>query len=247
MDIKHGLWNGFECHEFIFDGQPSRVVIPEAKTEKPSLLIKTEYWNAFPQTEIELLKQGFYLSFIENENRWGKESDLDRKAEFVKFVTEKYGLQSKCVPVGMSCGGLIAIKFAAKYPELVACLYVDAPVLNYMSCPCGFGIGDSCCEDFPEFFESLGLKNISELICYLDMPMHKLPILVENRTPVIIVAGGSDKTVPYEENGLMLEKAYKENGIDIAVYVKPDCGHHPHGLENPTPVVEFIKKYGKTK
>lgn len=243
MSEIFSLWNGFECREFVFDGQNARVVIPSAKIANSTLLIKTEYWNAFPEAEIELLKQGFYLAFIENENRWGKETDLDRKAEFVKHVTEKYGLKQKCVPVGMSCGGLIAIKFAAKYPELIACLYVDAPVLNYMSCPCGFGIGDACCEDFPEIFDSLGLKNISELICYLDMPMHKIPALVANKTPVILIAGDSDKTVPYEENGLMLEKAYRENLLDIEVHIKPGCGHHPHGLENPAPIVEFIKKH----
>lgn len=236
-----GTWNGFECHEFVFDGQNARVVIPEIKIENPPLLIKTEYWNAFPEAEIELVKQGFYLAFIENENRWGKESDLDRKAEFIKYISEKYSLSSRCVPVGMSCGGLIAVKFAAKYPELVSCLYVDAPVMNYMSCPCGFGIGNACCEDFPEIFESLGLKNMSQLICYLDMPMHQIPALVKNKIPVLLIAGDSDKTVPYEENGLMLEMAYKENKLDIEVYIKKGCAHHPHGLEDLTPIIEFIK------
>ena len=168
---------------------------------------------------------------------------MDRKADFVKSVTKEYSLSPKCVPIGLSCGGLIAIKFAAKYPELVACLYVDAPVLNYMSCPCGFGSGDACVEDFPEIYDSLGIKNMSELICYLDMPMHKLPALVENKIPVILVAGGADKTVPYEENGILLEKAYKENGIEIEVYIKPDCAHHPHGLENPKIIVDFIMKH----
>lgn len=233
-------WNGFECKEFIFDGQEATVVFPDIKIKNPVLAVKTEYWNAFPETEIELLKKGFFLCFIENENRWGANADLDRKAEFVKSVINEYGLSAKCVPVGMSCGGLIAIKFAAKHPELVACLYIDAPVLNYMSCPCGFGIGDACCEDFPEIFGSLGLKNISELICYTDMPMHRLPALVEAKIPVVMVAGGADKTVPYEENGILLEKAYRENGVDLEVFIKPDCAHHPHGLPDPKQIVDFI-------
>lgn len=236
-------WNGFECHEFAFDGQNALVVIPDLKTENPVLAVKTEYWNAFPETEIELLKNGFYLCFIENENRWGADSDLKRKAEFVEFVTEKYKLAPKCVPVGMSCGGLIAVKFAANYPELVSCLYIDAPVMNYMSCPCGFGIGDACCEDFPEIFDSLGLKSISDIICCLDMPMHRIPDLIKNKIPVILIAGDSDKTVPYEENGALLEKAYKENGLPIEVHIKKDCAHHPHGLDDPNVIVDFIKKY----
>ncbi len=238
-------WKNFECHEFVFDGMNTRVVIPDKKIINPVLAVKTEYWNAFPNAEIELVNRGFYLAFIENENRWGADRDLDRKAEFVRYVIEKYNLAPKCVPVGMSCGGLIAIKFAAKYPALVACLYVDAPVLNYMSCPCGFGVGESCIEDFPEIFESLGIRNVSELICYLDMPMHRIPALVENKIPVILVAGDSDKTVPYEENGILLEKAYRENGLPIEVHIKKGCGHHPHGFDDPAPIIDFIKKFAE--
>lgn len=113
------LWNGFECEEFIFEEHYARVIIPKNRTEKTILILKTEYADAFPETEIEFLNRGHFVAFIENDNRWGTDQDLDRKARFVKFVSEKYGLQEKCIPVGMSCGGLIAIKFAAKYPELV--------------------------------------------------------------------------------------------------------------------------------
>ena len=135
-------WNGFKAESFTFEDHPATVVFPDKKIDAPSLILKTEYWDAFPLTEIMLLERGHYLAYIKNDNRWGTDPDLDRKARFVEFVTKKYGLSQKCVPVGMSCGGLIAIKFAAKHPRLISCIYVDAPVLNYMSCPCGFGIGD---------------------------------------------------------------------------------------------------------
>ncbi len=62
-------WNGFVYREFVFDGQKAIVVIPDKKVENPVLAVKTEYWNAFPEVEIELLKKGFYLCFIENDNR----------------------------------------------------------------------------------------------------------------------------------------------------------------------------------
>ena len=40
----------------------------------------------------------------------------------------------------MSCGGMHAVYIAAKYPEYVSLLYLDAPVLNLLSCPCGIGV-----------------------------------------------------------------------------------------------------------
>lgn len=236
-------WNGFECIEFQFDGQDATIVIPNKKVSNPTLAIKTEYFNAFPETEIELLERGFYLGYIDNENRWGTDADLDRKAEFVKYLTEEYSLNSKCVPIGMSCGGIFGVKFAAKYPELTACLYLDAPVVNYMSCPCGFGNGNPLNADNSEILNALNLDSIAELLAYRDMPLDKLPALVESRIPIVLVAGDSDKTVPYEENGAFIEKAYKNTDIDLEVYIKKGCEHHPHGLDDPTPIVEFIEKH----
>lgn len=236
-------WNGFECIEFQFDGQDATVVIPNKKVSNPTLAIKTEYFNAFPETEIELLERGFYLGYIDNENRWGTDADLDRKAEFVKYLTEEYSLNSKCVPIGMSCGGIFGIKFAAKYPKLTACLYLDAPVVNYMSCPCGFGNGNPLNADNSEILDALKLDSIAELLAYRDMPLDKIPALVENCIPIVLIAGDSDKTVPYEENGAFIEKAYKNTDIDLEVYIKKGCEHHPHGLDDPTPIVEFIEKH----
>ena len=235
------LWNNFESDEFIFEGHKASVVKPKARIYNPVLILKTEYRDAFPETEIEFLNRGCHVAFIENDNRWGTDADLDRKARFVKFVAAKYSLSEKCVPVGMSCGGLIAIKFSAKYPELVSCLYIDAPVVNYMSCPCGFGIGERIDDkNFTEILTALGLGSISELICYRDMPQDKIPDLIKNRIPVVMVAGDSDIIVPYIENGILIEKAYKEAGLPIDIFIKPGCNHHPHGLENPAVTVDCI-------
>jgi pimeloyl-ACP methyl ester carboxylesterase len=241
------LWNGFAIEKFEFEGKDAFVVFPKEGTANGKLALKTEYWEAFPEAvELPLLRKGFHLCFIRNDNRWASEDQLDRKARFVKFVAEKYGLSEKTVPVGMSCGGLIAVKFAAKYPELVSCLYLDAPVMNYMSCPCGFGSGDPLVgegyDGIREVLDALHMSSISELICYREMPMDKIPVLLENKIPVAMVAGGSDPVVPYHENGINLQRAYEKSDIPFVLYIKPECAHHPHGLEDPTKVVEFILK-----
>ena len=72
---------------------------------------------------------------------------------------------------------------------------------------------------------------------------------ISNTDELILVAVNEDdvvmgytmsKIIDVEENGILLERAYKENGIDLEVHIKPECAHHPHGLENPEPIVEFI-------
>ena len=140
----------------------------------------------------------------------------------------------------MSCGGLIGTKFAAKYPQKVSCLYIDAPVLNLLSCPADMGIGEGGM--FEEFTNATGITK-SQLICHREHPIDKMHILLENGLPVILVAGDSDSIVPYCENGAILEKFYKENGGEIEVYIKPGCGHHPHGLEDTTPIINFVMKH----
>ncbi len=235
------LFENFKTETFTFDDHDAIVVLPNS--DKPiGIAIKTEYWGAFPATEEKLLENGFVLCYIKNDNRWGTDADLDRKAAFVKYVADKYGLPAKCVPVGMSCGGLFAIKFAAKYPELINCLYIDAPVLNYMSCPCGFGVGNALNDTLDEILNALNIT-IPELLAYREMPLDKLPKLIENRIPVIMVAGDSDHIVPYIENGAFLEKVYRETDIDFEVYIKEGCDHHPHGLQDPSAVVRFILEH----
>ena len=235
------LWNGFPCEYGEFEGKETKIVFP--KESNGRLAIKTEYWGAFPAAiEIPLLEAGFHLCYIQNDNRWGTDVDLDRKARLVRAVQEKYGLEPKVVPVGMSCGGLMAIKFAAKYPRLVACLYLDAYGLNYMSCPCHFGLADSPTPAMSEILDALQL-DVPHLLAYRDMPLDHLPKLVENKIPVVMVAGDSDHVVPYIENGALLQEAYETAGLPLEVTIKPGCDHHPHGLEDPTPVVEFILKH----
>ncbi len=238
-------WNGFECKEFIFEDHDAIVVIPEVGTANGYLAVKTEYWDAFPEAcEIDLLKNGFHLCYIKNDNRWGINPDLDRKARFVRYVQDIFQLKSKCVPVGMSCGGLIAIKFAARYPELVQCLYLDAPVVNYMSCPCGFGVGNPLADDpYAEILKALKLSDLSELMAYREMPLDKLPALVANRIPAVLVSGDSDHVVPFCENGIFIQKAYKDAGVEIEVYIKPGADHHPHGLSDPAQVISFILRH----
>ena len=142
----------------------------------------------------------------------------------------------------MSCGGLIATKFAAKYPEYISALYLDAPVMNLLSCPAALGNGKT--NLMQEFTKATGMT-LSQLICYREHPIDKMHLLLENKIPVVLVYGDSDSIVPYEENGAVLEEYYRKNGGTILAVGKENCGHHPHGLEDPSPVIAFLEKHTK--
>ena len=235
--------DGYRVDRFEFEGHLARVVHPKEGTALGRLGFKTEYWNAFPYgMQVPLLEKGFHLCFVEKSNRWGTEDMLALQERFMTYVTETYGLSPRVVPIGMSCGGLQAIKLAARCPEKIACLYLDNPVLNYLSCPCGFGkaqvLDDG--DAIPEILNALGYESISQLICCRDMPMDHLPKLIEHEIPAVLVAGLKDDIAPYEENGILLQQAYEKAGVDLLLCLKPEDGHHPHGLDDPKAAVEFI-------
>ncbi len=92
-------------------------------------------------------------------------------------MLETFNVSKKCVIIGMSCGGMQEIYFSAKHPEYVSCVYLDAPVVNLLSCPAGLGIGSNSL--YEEFYKNTKM-DISTLIGYRNHP-HSLP----DNTPII--------------------------------------------------------------
>ena len=73
-------------------------------------------------------------------------------------------------------------------------------------------------------------------------PVDNLRPLAEAGIPVIGVSGDSDRTVPYEQNLGVLKARYEALGGKIDVIIKKGGDHHPHSLEDPTPIVDYILK-----
>lgn len=240
--MSKNLWNGFEVEIFNFEERKARIVYPAAEPNG-KLLLKTEYFGAFPNFETEMLKRGYYLCNIEHQTRWAPDYETDIMADFVKFVCEKLGIEKKCVAVGMSCGGLQAARLAQLYPEIVSVLYLDAPVLNILSLA-GLGAAKPEFVSFAwgELVATYGFSR-STIINFRNSPIDHLNVLIENDIPVIMVYGDADNVVIYDENGKVLEDYYKANGGKIEVISKSMCEHHPHGLEDPAPIIDFVEKY----
>lgn len=244
MEYTVSEWFGYERRDFRFGDRDALIVLPKGKPSG-KWAVKMEYFGAFPNLETELLSRGWCLAYLRNVNRWGTDADSDAKAAFVPFIAEEYGLERRFACVGMSCGGLCSVNFAAKYPSLVSVLYLDAPVMNLLSCPMGFGAGEALGGDrgWQEIQAALGFRDVSELLLYRGHPMDRLEPLAENRIPVALIYGEADTTVPYLENGIALERLYRQRGLPLFCAGKPGCGHHPHGLENPKPLADFIEAW----
>lgn len=246
MEITKQDCHGYERLDFLFEDRECTLVVPKEPAPGGKWLYKTEYFKAFPNFELEMLSRGWYVAHMKNITRWVDPSDTEARPRFCDFLHENFGLSKKCLPVGMSCGGMEAVYFAAKYPEYISAMYLDAPVMNLMSCPFGLGRskGQETTAKLVAEFTSVTGRTIEDVIVSLDHPMHHIDKLLAAKIPVFLVCGDSDMTVPYLENGKILADAYRASDVPFFEIIKEGCDHHPHCLEDVTPLVEFAEKFG---
>lgn len=234
-------WHSFKAEEFEFEGRKAALVFPHQPEPERNWTLKTEYRDAFPETELALLDKGFHVAWLANTSRFAPPTDSDAKARFVAWLHQKYNLRDQCVPVGMSCGGAHAVMLGGMHPEAVACMFIDAPVLNYCSCP--GRPNDAVMRDMweQEFTKAYPGITRADLLSFEHHPMNQIKSLKAHKIPILMLYGTEDQTVPYSENGQWMEEAYADTPNLLTVVPRPSQGHHPHGIPwNPTPIVDFI-------
>lgn len=80
----------------------------------------------------------------------------------------------------------VCCKINGKTPELISAMYIDAPVMNLLSCPCDLGASQS--NLFAEFYRVMGITK-SEILSYRENPIDVMHVLIENGIPVVLVSG----------------------------------------------------------
>lgn len=218
---------------FEFNGYKATVIVPEKPNGK--WIWKTEFLYAFDQVERALVEQGYTRVNYEICDKYGSYNAVRLMHKFYKYVVKEFHLDEKCSLFGFSRGGLYAFNFALFYPECVDKVYLDAPVLDMKTWPPKGSV------EIGQLYEEYGL-NEETLRTFKGNPIDNLAEFFSLGLPLILVAGGSDEVVPFDKNAGKLIEYCKANDIAITSIVKPECLHHPHSLEDVTPIVDFIKK-----
>ena len=240
--MKETLWNDFVRYDFTFKENEAILVLPKTPAEGKPWVFRAEFFGDFPSADIALCKQGYHIAYVKNSNKFGCDEALEVMRDFHDYLVSQYGLNEKTVLFGFSRGGLYSVNYAHKYPERVAVIYLDAPVLNILSWPAGMGEARGNEKEWMLCKQWYGLTNGTAL-SFRGNPMDKAEVLAKQNIPIIIVCGDADKVVPYSENTQIFAQKYKAAGGTITVIVKPGVDHHPHSLENPESIVKFIRNY----
>jgi lysophospholipase L1-like esterase/pimeloyl-ACP methyl ester carboxylesterase len=240
--VRQGEWKGFRRLDFESDGRAGFVIVPHTAAPGRPWMWRTEFFGHEPQTDLALLERGWHVAYVNVQNLFGSPTALDAMDQFYTRLRQDFQLASRVVLVGFSRGGLFAFNWAARHPERVASIYVDAPVLDLRSWPAGKGQGTGSPVEWERCLQAYGLP-APELFASPYNPVNSLQPLVDAGIPVLSVCGDADRTVPFGENTAPVAQRYRELGGTFEVIVKPGVGHHPHSLVDPAPIVDFILQH----
>jgi pimeloyl-ACP methyl ester carboxylesterase len=237
-------WHGAKRHTFQFKGRTAWVV-------EPSTPLPGNPWSwcmMFPDAFTvrcaapQLVAAGFHHAFLDVGNTFGSPAAVAQLAAFHDELVRR-GLGPKPALVGISRGGLYAHRYASEHPDRVAVIYGDAGVCDFKSWPGGKGKGKGSPGDWKACLSAYGFADEAAALAYQGNPIDTLAPLAKAGVALIHVVGDADDVVPPAENAAIVEQRYRELGGTIEVIHKPTCGHHPHGLDDPQPVVDFILRH----
>lgn len=239
---KRSVWNGYDKYEFEVDGKTATVVAPKQAAPGKPWVWHGEFFGHKPDPDIALLGKGFHIVYLKVPDMLGSPPAVQHWNALYAHLTKEYGFAKKVALVGLSRGGLYCYNWAIANPTKVACIYGDAPVCDFKSWPGGKGKGKGDPKNWARVLELWSFKDEAEAIAYKSNPVDAIAPLAKNKVPLLHVYGDADDVVPPDENTLLLAENYRKLGGTIELIAKAGVGHHPHGLQDSTPIVNFIAK-----
>jgi len=239
------VWRGYKRYDFVYKGHNAIVCFPNSIKNKdggPAPWVwRAEFFAQYDEADMIMLERGYYLLHYSISDMYGDPEAVRLMKGFYDFAVREFKLSKKTILIGLSRGGLYAVNYTAEYPETVAALYLDAPVLDVNSWPRG-----KSPDAWEEWKIRYGLTDETAW-GFKGNPLDKLQILTDNDIPVFLASGDADTTVPLPENGQRLIDFYLARNKRIKYIIRPGQGHHPHGQRDQTPVCDFLEEETKSK
>jgi pimeloyl-ACP methyl ester carboxylesterase len=237
--VKSSTWNGYSRMDFDVDGRACILVEPKVPAVGKPWIWRTEFFGVEPQADIALLAAGFHVAYMNVQNMYAAPVALDHMDAFYDYLTRERKLSTKPALEGFSRGGLFAFNWSARHPDRLSCIYADAPVCDLKSWPGGHR-ADKTAADWHRMLNAYGFTSDQQALDYKQNPIDNLEPVADARIPILCVCGEADDVVPINQNTRVVEQRYTQLGGPVTVIAKPFCNHHPHSLQNPTPIVNFV-------
>lgn len=240
LAVHESEWKGYRRHDFTVAGHAGLLVLPKKAAEGRPWVWRAEFFGAFDRVDMAMLEKGWYLTNYSISDMYGCPEAVELMHGFQRALVTEFSISEKAVIFGFSRGGLYAFNYAAKHPEQVSALYLDAPVLDIFSWPGGFGAAARQEKEWQECLQAYGLTE-ETVKSFHGSPLDLADRVIDAGIPMIIVAGDADADVPISENTFRLAGLCKAMGDGFKLIIKPGVAHHPHSLGDPSPIVSFLE------
>lgn len=197
---------------------------------------------------LQLLERGFHHVFLNIFPTYMNDRGVQILEKFYALLQSMH-FHKKCALIGLSYGGLFSLRWAAEHPETVGAMYLDAPVCNLAFCaerltmnPTGI-LQDFIREESQKHMAAYQVESAAELFEHPKNPLNNYLPVIRAAIPILAIRSGQDQTVLPERNIDLLAEAIQSGGGNIQILRRDLYGHHPHGLDDPTPLTGFILKH----
>lgn len=243
-------WYGYRRHNFELAGCTGFIVEPPHPAPGLPWHWCVQWAEAFvPRTPaLQLLERGFHHVHFNAFNTFFNDEGI-RKVEQFYALLQSMGFHKKAALTGMSYGGLFSLRWAAEHPETVGAIYLDAPVCNLAfsaernESNTDAKLLESRINEAKKHYAAYNVKDCEGLLKHPKNPLNNYLPIAEAGIPILAMRAGQDKSVlPASNIDAFAARMLEANG-NIQVINRELYGHHPHGMDDPTPLTSFILKY----
>ncbi len=246
---KKSDWKGFTRYDFEFEGKKAFVITPTNTTPGKPWVWRARFPGWHSEMDSILLSEGFHIAYLNTNSQFGSPRAMKSWDRYYRYLVKSHDFSTKVALEGVSRGGLFVYNWAKMHPDLVSCIYTEAPVCDFKSWPAGFGTGIGSDKDWKILKEEYGFKTDAEANHYTNNPIDNLEDLARAKVPVLHMISLTDSVVPPKENTLPLINKYIALGGIATVVTCTEGKQTLHGhhfpIETPRLGADFIIYYSK--
>ncbi len=161
-------------HDFDIDGLKTTVVVPAMPLAGRPWVWRGEFFGAFADADIALVKAGWHLAYVSAPNLFGSPKAITAWDKAYAELTGKYELAKRPGFIGLSRGGLYCMNWAAERPDKTLAVYLDNAVCDFKSWPGGqvknLGTGKGSAGEWGKMLAAFDFKDDAAAIAYKKNP-----------------------------------------------------------------------------
>ena len=247
-DWRTDTWYGFTRHHFTFEGCKAWIVEPPQPAADHRWSWCTQWATAFvPRVgTVALLEHGFYHVHIDVFKYRASPEGVAIMRRFQDKLVGM-GLSPKANLIGMSWGGFLALRYAEENPAQVCAIYLDAPVCDAADPDPSPVSGPQASRRNQQIARCFGLS-VEQLKSSPLNPVNNLKPIADAKIPVFAAIGQDDLVVNHATNFDVVEKNLRAaGGVLWKVVRRGAWGHHPHGFDDVSALLDFHCKARERK